>query len=75
MKIHVEEWKPGIYEVEFADQDGHAYAFTSIPESRLIPLRFEPQRQAADTADLWPASKTSKIPYGAAEPSPRTQTK
>ena len=43
----VEEWQAGIYEVEFADIDGRAYAFAAVPQSSLMPLRFEPPRQAA----------------------------
>lgn len=43
----VEEWKRGVFEVEFADANGHAYAFAAIPENKLMPLCFEPARQAA----------------------------
>lgn len=43
----VEEWTEGIYEVEFSDLDGRAYAFAAIPASKLMPLCFEPVRRAA----------------------------
>ncbi len=43
----VEEWKSGVYEVEFADMDGRTYATAAIVENRLMPLCFEPARQAA----------------------------
>lgn len=43
----VEEWKPGVFEVEFADMNGQAYSFAAIPENQLMPLCFEPARQAA----------------------------
>jgi hypothetical protein len=43
----VEEWKAGVYEVEFADLEGRTYASAAILENRLMPLSFEPARQVA----------------------------
>lgn len=43
----VEDWKSGVYEVEFADLDGRTYATAAILENRLMPLCFEPARQVA----------------------------
>lgn len=33
---------PGTYEVEFANQDGKAYAFAALQVSELIVLHYEP---------------------------------
>jgi hypothetical protein len=43
----VEMWRPGVFEVEFADVDGRAYAFAALPEETLMPLHFQPVQQAA----------------------------
>ncbi len=34
----VEEWKPGIFEVEFSDLAGKTYAFAAVEESDLLLL-------------------------------------
>jgi hypothetical protein len=42
----VEEWAPGVYEVEFADTDGRTYAMTAVPADALLALRYEPESAA-----------------------------
>ena len=36
--VIVEEWGPGIFEVEFADLEGRAYAFATLTADDLLPL-------------------------------------
>jgi hypothetical protein len=36
--VIVEEWEPGLYEIEFADLGERAYAFVAIPADDLLPL-------------------------------------
>ena len=36
--VIVEEWAPGIFEVEFADLEGRAYAFATLTADDLVPL-------------------------------------
>jgi hypothetical protein len=43
----VEVLSPGIYEVEFSDDDGRAYAFASLSEHQLIRLYRQPEHYAA----------------------------
>ena len=38
----VEIVAPGVFEVEFSDDEGRAYAFTSLEADRLLALRYEP---------------------------------
>jgi hypothetical protein len=38
----VEEYEPGIFEVEFSDTRGHAYAIETLQEEQLILLHHEP---------------------------------
>jgi hypothetical protein len=45
--VVVEEWRPGIHEVEFADLDGRTYARATLPEADLLPLRHAPDKLAA----------------------------
>jgi hypothetical protein len=42
----VEMLSPGVFEVEFADEDGHTYAELAVPESQLMVLRYRPQQAA-----------------------------
>jgi hypothetical protein len=37
----VEELAPQVWEVEFSDLNGRAYAMAAVPESRLMPLHHE----------------------------------
>jgi hypothetical protein len=43
----VERLAPGVYEVEFSDDDGRAYASLALPAERLLQLHHEPSHQAA----------------------------
>jgi hypothetical protein len=43
----VENWTPGVYEVEFSDDDGKAYAVVALKAEQLIRLHHEPTHQAA----------------------------
>ena len=36
--VIVEEWVPGIFEVEFADLEGRAYVFATLKTNDLLPL-------------------------------------
>ena len=38
---------PGVYEVEFSDDDGRTYATLPLRADQLLPLRHEPSHQAA----------------------------
>ena len=39
----VEEWAPGVYEVEFSDNQGRAYAMAALRADQLLALHFEPE--------------------------------
>lgn len=43
----VETWNPGVYEVEFCDDDGRAYAMVALKADQLMRLHHEPVNQAA----------------------------
>jgi len=43
----VESWAPGVYEVEFCDGDGRAYAMVALKAEQLMRLHHEPTHQAA----------------------------
>jgi len=43
----VEKWAPGIYEVEFADDNGRTYAMVALRAEQLMRLHHEPVHQAA----------------------------
>jgi hypothetical protein len=43
----VENWAPGVYEVEFADDNGKTYAMVALKAEQLIRLYHEPVHQAA----------------------------
>jgi hypothetical protein len=43
----VEEWDPGVYEVEFCDESGRAYAIVALGANQLMRLHHEPVHQAA----------------------------
>jgi hypothetical protein len=42
----VEKLAPGVFEVEFADDDGRTYASLALPESQLLVLRYSPVEAA-----------------------------
>jgi hypothetical protein len=43
----VESLAPGVYEVEFSDDSGQAYAFLALRSGQLMRLHHEPGHQAA----------------------------
>ena len=43
----VEQLGPGVYEVEFSDNEGQTYASLSLRADQLLRLQHEPSRQAA----------------------------
>ena len=43
----VENWAPGVYEVEFADDHGKTYAMGALKAEQLMRLHHEPVHQAA----------------------------
>ncbi|CAN5447346.1 hypothetical protein BH09SUM1_BH09SUM1_05940 [soil metagenome] len=42
----VEELAPGVFEVEFSDQSGKAYAFAPVRQAEMIVLHHDPVRAA-----------------------------
>ena len=45
--VVVGEWAPGVYEVEFCDNDGKTYAMVTLKAEQLMTLLHEPAHQAA----------------------------
>jgi hypothetical protein len=43
----VESWTPGVYEVEFSDDQGRTYAMVALKAEQLMRLHHEPVHQAA----------------------------
>lgn len=43
----VEEWEPGVFEVEFADTHGVAYAMVALRADQIMLLRWQPAEQSA----------------------------
>ena len=42
----VEQLDPGVFEVEFADNDGRTYASLALKEKQLLVLYYQPQEAA-----------------------------
>ncbi|MCA1593126.1 MAG: DUF4926 domain-containing protein [Acidobacteria bacterium] len=42
----VEQWADGVFEVEFSDDSGQAYAFAAIPANKLMKLYFRKDEAA-----------------------------
>jgi hypothetical protein len=42
----VEEWGDGVFEVEFSDDTGAAYAFAAVPAEKLMKLYFRKDEAA-----------------------------
>ena len=42
----VDQWKDGIFEVEFSDDTGKAYAFAAVPTEKLMKLYFRKDEAA-----------------------------
>lgn len=38
----VEILEPGVFEVEFSDEEGHTYAFVALKAEQLLVLHYEP---------------------------------
>jgi hypothetical protein len=43
----VETWAPGVYEVEFSDEQGRTYAMLALKSDQLMVLHHGPVDQAA----------------------------
>lgn len=46
----VEEYEPGVFEVEFSDTTGRAYAMETLEENQLMVLHHEPVNTEKITA-------------------------
>ena len=42
----VEEWKDGVFEIEFSDDSGKAYAFAALRPNQLMKLHFRKDQAA-----------------------------
>ena len=42
----VETLAPGVFEVEFSDDEGRTYASVAVPSDQLLPLRYDPVKAA-----------------------------
>lgn len=42
----VEQWKDGVFEVEFSDNSGKAYAFASLRPEQMMKLHFRKDEAA-----------------------------
>jgi hypothetical protein len=42
----VEKWDDGVFEVEFSDDTGEAYAFAAVPAEKLMKLYFRKDEAA-----------------------------
>ena len=42
----VEQWADGVFEVEFSDDSGAAYAFAAVPAEKLMKLYFRKDEAA-----------------------------
>jgi len=42
----VEEWKDGVFEVEFSDDSGNAYAFAAVRPEQIMKLRYRKDEAA-----------------------------
>jgi len=42
----VEMLSPGVFEIEFSDDQGHAYAELALKEEQLLILHYRPQQAA-----------------------------
>ena len=43
----LESWAPGVYEVEFSDDNSRSYAMVALKANQLMRLHHEPVNQAA----------------------------
>ena len=42
----IEQWAGGVFEVEFSDDSGEAYAFAAVPSEKLMKLHFRKDEAA-----------------------------
>jgi hypothetical protein len=42
----IDQWKDGVFEVEFSDDSGEAYAFAAVPAEKLMKLYFRKDEAA-----------------------------
>jgi hypothetical protein len=42
----IEQWADGVFEVEFSDDSGEAYAFAAVPPGKLMKLYFRKDEAA-----------------------------
>jgi hypothetical protein len=42
----VEKWEDGVFEIEFSDDSGVAYAFAAVPAAKLMKLYFRKDEAA-----------------------------
>jgi hypothetical protein len=42
----VEQWKDGVFEVEFSDNSGKAYAFAAVRPEQMMKLHFRKEEAA-----------------------------
>jgi hypothetical protein len=42
----VEKWNDGVFEIEFSDETGIAYAFAAVPAEKLMKLYFRKDEAA-----------------------------
>ena len=42
----VEKWNDGVFEIEFSDDTGKAYAFAAVPAEKLMKLYFRKDEAA-----------------------------
>ncbi len=42
----VEQWTDGVFEIEFSDDSGKAYAFAAVPTEKLMKLYFRKDEAA-----------------------------
>ncbi len=42
----VEKWSDGVFEIEFSDDTGKAYAFAAVPAEKLMKLYFRKDEAA-----------------------------
>ncbi len=42
----VEKWSEGVFEIEFSDDKGKAYAFAAVPADKLMKLYFHKDEAA-----------------------------
>jgi hypothetical protein len=43
----VKMWAPGVFEVEFSDDEGRTYAMVALRADQMMRLHYEPKREAA----------------------------